>query len=989
MNPRMNANPLSSRSLWVFGLFVFCLPLGWAALQELRFDPHVANHLSDLTTQEKFQRWFKSYFTEDEPLIATWENSTLDDPRIEQFRETLLGTVDADGERRGGSPYVASVTGPTELLKQISASGVTIEEALLRVQGMGISRGDLRIQLTDAGRKDPGRSGREITTRCQEQFKRKFTIHDPIVAVQADVADEEVTEEVAAEEPQTLAAESEEAATSETTEETVLEPTIAFAIPPHDLRLSWEGMQNDPEVDAEVAKFVAELRGFATPAEHEGQRLVSTCDFLLGSPVAVQIMLTDAGRSNITNAEADIRRAATTAGISAEQFNLGGSLLTIREEVRQLSNTLWNAQAATWMPQQISISLLAILVMTALLWRLAGDGRFALVTAGLTIVAAIACPVTVSLCGQPFHPLCLAVPGLTATLVMAGVIHRRRCDSIALNAPSPLRGPFSLTVIILCLGMLPLAISRVITVRWFALYAVIGCGVAWLLVQEVYPAFQSLRSPLIPLPADSGWAEWARWTARRSGRIYCVCGLMVLCGLAGYIRLTRQTLLPAELSENCVISREQQAIEERLQGLSPIEIVVRFTKESQDRVRFLKRMEVVRQIKTVVCQHPQVSGCLCLADFHPVCELPSDDANKREIVQFNRRSNEAEREWKREDHPLSRGYLAVATAAADWRRPGDQRLCKPQDELWRITLQTRRSPLNADELIDEIEQRVQGVTRFYAGADHIAAGMTVLEARGKNLLTESLLWGLLGMTAAVTAIASYQVGHLWGGMLASGATLWPIAMALGALIALTGYADAVLLAATIPSLTMTLLGMTRWIEEYRHGISTQKESSAALAQTVPLVAWPQLQLAGLLVAAGIVLTTSDWPIVSRFGWQSAVIASATMLTAAFWFPALLTGKLGTMIEHYTKLAAVEKEFTVLSSFAIPAVISATAESSPTVDEADSTSSDFEHFADTLPLKIRAATPGASEQTFEEELEPTLRPHLKLHERSPLPARTLR
>ena len=949
MNSRTNDPHQSPRPLWVFGLLVFLLPIGWAALKEVRFDPHVANNLSDLTSQQKFQRWFKSYFHEEQPLVATWEESKLDDPRITILTEKLLGKIDADGERRGGSPYVASVSGPVDILRVMTAKGVSLPDALERLKGVVISRGDLRIQLTEAGRKDKARSIREISAAAEQEFGRKFTQHDPIVVAQADREEEEAS-----------------AGTETPTSKSVEDQTVAhgggtvgtFEVPilPHDFRLSWEQMQSDSETDQAIVDFVAELRGFATTAEPDGQRLVADCGFLLGSPIALRIHLSDAGRTNVAAAERDIREAARVAGISPDRFDLGGSLLAVQEEVRQLSSTFWNSAAPGWLPQDVSISLFAVFVSILVLWRVARDWRFTMTAAALTVLAAVACPITVSLIGQPFHSLCLAVPGLTATLVLSGLVHQRRADvlrgSLESEICAGLRRPFYLAVAILCMGMVPLALSRVISMRWFALYCVIGCGVAWLLVMEVYPAIHRFWKRTAPVAFDPGWAEWTRWTTRNRRAIYGWSACVVLLGMTGFIRLTWQTIIPAELPAESLITKEHQAIEERLEGLTPMEIVVRFTKETQDRLRFIKRMEVIREIKDAVCELPQVSGGLCLADFHIVEELPPEDANKRELVQFNRHSNEVEREWKRPENDVSRQYLAVATTAADWRTPGDQRLCKPQDELWRITVQTRSAPASTTEVIDQIEQRVQSVTRFYSGADHIVAGMSVLEARGKTLITESLFWGLSAMTLAVLVVVSFQIQNLWGGMLAGGATLWPVAAAVGGLVAYGGFADAVLLSATIPSLAMTLLGMSRWVDEYRRCAQSNSDPATALEQTVALCSWPQLQLAAIVVSAGLVLSMSDWPIVSRFGWQSAIIGASTVITAGFWIPALLSGQLGKMILlGVTVEASASPEAASEASLFEESALSVTDEDSK-IELPAATDREFQQ---TMLLKLRAVS----------------------------------
>ena len=70
-------------------------------------------------------------------------------------------------------------------------------------------------------------------------------------------------------------------------------------------------------------------------------------------------------------------------------------------------------------------------------------------------------------------------------------------------------------------------------------------------------------------------------------------------------------------------SQKLRRIEDRMAGIIPLDVIVRFDRESQQQLKFLQRRDLVCQIQTAIKKLPDVSGSLSLADFLPAIVNPA------------------------------------------------------------------------------------------------------------------------------------------------------------------------------------------------------------------------------------------------------------------------------------------------------------------------------------------------------------------------------
>ncbi|RPI77199.1 MAG: hypothetical protein EHM42_14075, partial [Planctomycetaceae bacterium] len=141
----------NSVALWVvFGMVVLVPPSLWA-LRGLRLENEVHQWIPHNDPEWKAYEFAERHFSTEDAILCSWDDSRLDDPRIDRLVRKIRGKVDPGGKLRGGSPYFARVRTPQDLIGQIESEKIETAEAIQRVTGILVGRGPVRIRLTEEG----------------------------------------------------------------------------------------------------------------------------------------------------------------------------------------------------------------------------------------------------------------------------------------------------------------------------------------------------------------------------------------------------------------------------------------------------------------------------------------------------------------------------------------------------------------------------------------------------------------------------------------------------------------------------------------------------------------------------------------------------------------------------------------------------------------------------------------------------------------------
>lgn len=866
-------------ALWIFAAMVFSVPLAWIACRGLRLENDVRDWLPADDPASQTLAWYEGRFPGDDGILVTWDGSTLDDPRIERLATRLRGHIDADGQRRGSSPFIQDVLTPGDAVRQMTGQGVEPAAAVRSLHGVLVGTGPLKVRLTAAGAENPERTRRQLAAAAKSELGLALRFLDPV---------------------ETWSDEESQAAATRT----------LLDVPPHDLQISWQGLQPQGDVTQKLIDLALSLHDFPTVDEPDGRRLIDECFFSAGAPVGLTVTLSESGMAEPARALADLRSAAAAVGVGDDQLHLAGRSVAATELTGQVRRAVWNPAAPWYRLSQRSVLLLATLVSVActlVFVRNLGVGVIVASTAAYATLLGVA---LVPLTGQPLNMVLIAMPVLLMVLALSGAIHvvnywRHAAvdgpEAAVPRAMSMARPACLIATTAITLGMLGLAYSHRIPVRQFGLYTAAGSLIGLGLLLYGLPAVLQVAGLRPCLPAEASHRRWAGWTtllSRRPGLVALSCLLVFVAGAAGLSRFQTETKVVRNFDESTRLIRDYRAIEEHLSGVTPIDVVVRFSPDAQQKVRFLERLEIVRAAEREVRSHGAISGAVSLADSLPAQTLPASDARRLERNQFVRRSNEMERQFKEQPVEGTAAYLQTVDAALEPHPDADRTLDRAGDELWRISA---RAALMSDDdygaLVRQLNARLQSVTRGYAGVDHVTVGTAplfhetqaaVIKSLSKTFVLASVLIGMMLVWMLRTPTAA---------LLAMLPNVLPIAFVFGVASWRGERFDVGTMITAIVGLGIAVNGtlhlLTWFCDGLRRGRSRRRAMIEAVVRCGPAL-WQSSVAVGLGLA---LLTTSELPLIGRFGGMMSSLIGAALVAHLVLLPAMLAGPLGAVLQR--------------------------------------------------------------------------------------------
>ncbi|MGD9855644.1 MAG: RND family transporter, partial [Planctomycetaceae bacterium] len=771
-------------SLWIFAGLLFAVPMVALALTRIRMTNDVESWLPKHDRDARILGWFKQHFPAEDRVFVTWAGSSLHDPRVDQLVRKFTGTVEEDGVRRNGSPLMASVVTAAGIYGKLIDYGVEPDEAVDRLTGTLIGSGLINVRLSAAGRAQRAHVVKQLASLARTELGITLEVIAPSDQRPADIhaADQYV---VAVNGGDGTALE------SEPTESIALPE---FAVPAHDFRVKWTGMEPWSTKTARFCRLAAEMRGAATQAEPLGVPLIDACFQSPGSPVGMLVTLSEAGRADEAGVVREIRTAAAAVGIPDEELFLGGRAVTASELNEAVKRSFWNSSCGSWWPHRRSVMMLSGAIGIGLAFVFLRSVRLGLLVLTVSYFSTLVSTALVPAAGDSLNMVLMVMPTLLNVLTLSGAIHVANYWKHAaiedprtaiVRAVEMARQPCALASITTAIGLISLLTSDLGPVRQFGTYSAIGCLVALVMVLYVLPALLQLWPAPAPQPREIDslfWKAFGGFLSRHGAGVTSACLVLFCVCTYGLVHFKAETKVIRYFPPNARVVRDSEAIEQSLAGISSIETVVRFDQQIQQKTSFLERLEIVRHVGRAIREHPQISGVISLADFQPVIEAPPQDAATFAKIKYNRRSSEAERRVKSDEEEGTRAFLAVAKDAADLSAPGDLGLNQAGDELWRVTGQAGMiSDTNFRHLTEELDSRVQAVLASHPGTHHVVTGTVPLFLRTQMAVLESLIssFGLAFVIIALVMIV--QLRSVTAGLLSMLPNLMPVGTVFGLL----------------------------------------------------------------------------------------------------------------------------------------------------------------------------------------------------------------
>lgn len=893
-------------SLWITAALIFIAPLAWWSINQIHVQDDIAHWLPQNDPQSEILSWYQQQFDVEDQILITWEGSSLHDHRLPKFAEKIRGNTDAQGIQRGGIPEIETVITPLDLINTMTKHHVNKEEALRRLEGVLIGRGTLKIELTDSGQIRKKRVIRQMT----EQAKSTLGISLIVGPSFEELVEAEFGEEFE---------EGEEAIEEEYVEQEGMSEEREF-----DMQLSWKGMHSNPDQVKQVQQLLAKLTSRPTKQHPQGEMLVSSTFFEIGSPIAVAISLSKAGQEDEQLAFAKIKSAATEVGIDANKLHIAGRSVTATELNSQINQVIWNTDAPLWKLHLRSPLLLSALVSILLAFVMLKSFRLTAIVIITTLYATMAAVAFVPMTGGSMNMVLVVMPTLLMVLTLSASIHVANYWKHA-TAKHPKRGishamkmasnPCILAAMTTAIGLLSLTTSALAPVRDFGFYTAIGCVISLVVVLFGMPTLLQL----LPAPGNRNrnqqQNEQASWNGLGNGIIHAwlpvafACLLIFAVSACGLFHFKTESKIVRYFPSDSKIVQDYNFLEENLSGIVPVELVIRFDKETLDQTPFLSRMETVRKVQEKMRAHPDISGTLSLTDFQPVAKLPSGNAKKLTQLRFARKSTLIEKRVKEGEEAESCGaYLSVATEDQQFHKAdGSTFPVQAGDELWRITAQV---PLLAEidyaslcgdaTTAGDLNIIAQSELKYLAGANHVITGTVPLFMQTQQAVLDSLIGSTALAFGAIAVIMMILLKNPIAGLLAMLPNMLPIGVVLG-LISWNGLAiDIGTMVTAAVALGIAVDGTLHLLTWFKSGIELGQSREQAIIGALKHCGTTMLQTSAIIAIGLLTLFPSELLLVHRFSWMMASLIGCALVADIIFLPALLAGPLGSLIESSLK-----------------------------------------------------------------------------------------
>ncbi|MFM7161834.1 MAG: hypothetical protein ACKO3P_15890, partial [Planctomycetaceae bacterium] len=736
----------NSLALWVVFGMVFCLPPCLWALRSLKLENEVHHWIPHDDPKWQAYQFAERHFATADAILCSWDGSHLSDPRVDRLSKRVRGTRDANGQRRGGSPYFSEVKTPYDLIARIHSDKISMEEAISRVEGVLVGRGPLRIRLTEEGRERRERVVRALTELARAQVREPAGLQvvsalPPAISDSsllddgpgANSAGDQATSgmsdasrgdgssgETA---PGEAGGESTEAKLAEAVpapvepgvgdepgedeaghqalsrESSLAELESLLPVPePHDLELTWPGMHWRPEEVSRVRELALRLGSvggavLSQPGEVPERPVIEACFQVPGSPVAVALYLSEAGRAERGVALDWLKQAAVEAGIPEPTLHLAGSPVAGHALNAEVRKATWNPNAPLTRPHERSLFLVSSLVGGLFaLWMLK-SWRLALVVLGVSYYTTLLSTALVPLSGAPMNMVLVVMPTLLLVTTLSVAVHianywrhAAAVDGRTAVAESIKTAyvPVLWAGVTSIIGQASLCTSNLTPIRDFGLFSSIGSALSLVVTLVGLPALMLLFPAKAPAEEEldsSFWHGLAAWIAKHQVGVTAACLLTAAGCSVGLMYFRTETKVVRYFGEHTRTFRDYVFIEENLGGVVPVEVLVRFDREAQQELKFLQRRDLIREIEQQVRKLPDVSGALSLSDFLPDYAIPTagGGSKKRAQQRYATTSRVIESRVKSGRYAGTDALLAVCDDATPWNEAGD--------ELWRITAQ--------------------------------------------------------------------------------------------------------------------------------------------------------------------------------------------------------------------------------------------------------------------------------------------------------------
>ena len=607
-----------------------------------------------------------------------------------------------------------------------------------------------------------------------------------------------------------------------------------------------------------------------------------------GQRTCVAIGLTREGLADRRRAVAWISTTlAQTTSARPDEIHLAGSVIdnVAVDEASDESLRVYGGPAAA--------------IVFLLTWVALRSFRYAVVVFVLALVCVGLSFTTLRACGDRMNPVLIVMPLLVLTLGVSGGIHLVNY-LVAEYRTGQGRGaawravkvgflPCLLSSGTTAIGLISLVVSELEPIRVFGFHAAIGVLGTLVVLFLVLPGIFARWPIRRRLDAASGSAAavgWAGLTTRHGAAITALTAVGLGAAGAGISGIRTSVGIDTLFTPTSRVVRDYEWLEREIGPLVPIEVVLRFTPDSD--VRTAERLDVVQEVGDALRGLAPVSGVTSAAVFLP------EFAAAGPLVSATRRVVAARR--------LEEALTSLADMSLIREDATGQR--------WRITARASAlAGLDYTELLRRVRGTVEPIVADHGGAARgitadFTGAMPLINAIQKTLLRD-LFSSFLSACGLITVVMMLVEGGVVAGLVAMIPNVFPMVILFGVL----GWAGATLDIGSVMTasvaLGMAVDGTFHFLTFYRHALRDAASLRSATDRAAAIRAAFQ-HAAGALVQSALVcglgilaFAASPFAPTQRFAWMLSLLVGLALVGDLVVLPAMLATRAGRWFRRVT------------------------------------------------------------------------------------------
>ncbi|MGE0377033.1 MAG: RND family transporter [Planctomycetaceae bacterium] len=495
--------------------------------------------------------------------------------------------------------------------------------------------------------------------------------------------------------------------------------------------------------------------------------------------------------------------------------------------------------------------------------------------------------------GTHMDAVLLVMPGLVFVLAVSGGLHLTNYYVSALEegpvADAPARTirrawlPCTLAVATTAVGLGSLALSQLIPIRRFGIFAATGVLLTLAALLVLWPSLAQWWPPHSNTDNRSARAgRFALWwqplcatAGRHSHRWLLAFALTLPVFGYGVLHLKTSVQLQDLFRPDSEIIRSCNWLERQLGALVPVEIVLRFPSEGDERTRqILQRALVVEELRAAIADSPGFDSAIAATTFAPPLPVAS---NGPQIVQRR---------------------LMVSRLPEYRERFVDLRMLadEPHEELWRISARVSSTDVDHGTLLAAVDAQLRAFLQKKAASGtrvtaEVCGAVPLIYLAQQRLLSDLIVSYVVAFALILVMMAVLMRG-LTAGLLAMLPNVLPAVVAFGAMGLAGVPVDIGTMMTASVAMGVAVDDTVHFLVWFRRGLQEGNSRSEAVQFAFSHCATPMLRTTAICGLGLMVFVFSPFVPVSRFGVVMACMLILALAGDLLLLPALLCSRLG-------------------------------------------------------------------------------------------------